>query len=97
MLATTMDPQRVTLRIVGKVQGVYYRESTRAEATRLGLTGWVRNLGDGSVELVAEGPSAALEGLVRWCRRGPPAAEVRDLERTDAAATGEFTGFTVRR
>ncbi len=89
--------QRVELRVEGVVQGVYYRESTRREATRLGLVGWVRNTRDGAVELVAEGPPAALESLVQWCRRGPPAARVDALTRSDLAATGEFTEFHVQR
>ena len=58
-----MDRRRAGLRIRGKVQGVSFRESARAEALRLGLTGWVRNLSDGSVEAVAEGAPEALEAL----------------------------------
>ncbi len=90
-----MDTQRVTLRIRGKVQGVFFRESTRIEATRLGLTGWVRNRADGSVEAVAEGAAAALEEFIRWCHRGPPAARVTDVQHARAEATGEFRSFTV--
>lgn len=92
-----MDSRRVSLRIRGRVQGVSYRESARAEALRLGLKGWVRNLADGSVEAVAEGPREALEDFVRWSRRGPPLAHVTDVERADAAALGEFLTFIVER
>jgi acylphosphatase len=92
-----MDSRRVGLRIRGRVQGVSYRESARAEALRLGLTGWVRNLADGSVEAVAEGPLEALESFVRWSQRGPPLAQVSQVERTDAAALGEFVTFIVER
>jgi acylphosphatase len=92
-----MGTRRVSLRIRGKVQGVFFRESTRQEATRLGLTGWVRNRDDGSVEAVAEGAQAALEEFIRWCHRGPQAARVTDVERTESEPTGEFRAFTVER
>jgi len=92
-----MEKRRATLRIRGKVQGVYYRESSRREAMRLGLTGWVRNLSDGSVEAVAEGTPEALEAFVTWCHRGPTQARVTDVERADAEARGEFSTFTVER
>ncbi len=92
-----MGTRRVSLRIRGKVQGVFFRESTRQEATRLGLTGWVRNRDDGSVEAVAEGEPAALEEFIRWCHRGPQAARVTDVERTESEPTGEFRAFTVER
>jgi acylphosphatase len=92
-----MGTRRVSLRIRGKVQGVFFRESTRQEATRLGLTGWVKNRDDGSVEAVAEGEPAVLEEFIRWCHRGPQAARVTDVERTDGEPTGEFRTFTVER
>jgi acylphosphatase len=90
-----MAMRRVSLRIRGKVQGVFFRESTRVEATRLGLTGWVRNRQDGSVEAVAEGESAVLEDFIRWCHQGPPTARVTDVVRADGEPTGEFRAFTV--
>ncbi|HEX8820314.1 MAG TPA: acylphosphatase, partial [Archangium sp.] len=67
------------------------------EALRLGVTGWVRNLTDGSVEAVVEGAPEALEAFVNWCRRGPSQARVTDVERADAEARGEFSTFTVER
>ncbi len=87
---------RADLRIRGRVQGVFFRQATQQTADRLGLTGWVRNLPDGSVEAVAEGTSEAVRGLLDWCRQGPPAAEVAavDIEWTDAS--GEFLRFEVR-
>ncbi len=92
-----MSTRRATLRIHGKVQGVYFRESSRVEAVRLGLTGWVRNRPDGTVEAVAEGEPTALEDFIRWCHRGPPSARVSQVERTDGEPTGEFPSFTVER
>jgi acylphosphatase len=92
-----MGMRRATLRIRGKVQGVFFRESARQEASRLGLTGWVRNRDDGSVEAVAEGEPAALEEFIRWSHRGPQAARVTDVERADGEAAGEFRTFTVER
>jgi acylphosphatase len=73
---------RVELRVIGRVQGVFYRASTRTEAKRLGLRGWVRNEADGSVRLVAEGSREALDALVRWCHQGPAGARVDHVEAT---------------
>lgn len=92
-----MSTRRATLRIHGKVQGVFFRESSRAEAVRLGLTGWVRNRADGTVEAVVEGAPAPLEDFIRWCHRGPPSARVSQVERTDGEPSGEFRTFTVER
>jgi acylphosphatase len=89
--------ERLSLRIRGRVQGVFYRAETQATATRLRLSGWVRNCEDGSVELVAEGSRAQLDALLDWCRTGPPRARVDALEPSWGAATGEFDDFVVRR
>ena len=83
------------LRITGRVQGVGYRASLRGEALARGITGWVRNRRDGSVEAVVRGEAAALETLLAWARLGPPAARV---DRVDARlAQGEldrpYAGF----
>ena len=91
------DTRRATLRIQGKVQGVFFRESARTEAMRLGLTGWVRNRSDGAVEAVVEGAPAVLEEFIRWCHRGPTQAKVSSVEHTDGEATGEFSQFIVER
>lgn len=87
---------RVRLFASGRVQGVNYRKFARREAVRLGLTGWVRNLTDRRVEVVAEGEEEAVEELIRWCRRGPGMAIVRGLEVLREAPTGQFDSFTVR-
>jgi acylphosphatase len=66
-------------RIVGKVQGVYFRHSTRLEAERLGVCGHARNLPDGSVEVLAHGSVEAVATLLRWLHRGPPGARVDEV------------------
>jgi acylphosphatase len=94
-----VNTKRVTLTIHGKVQGVFFRESSRVEATRLGLAGSVRNLQDGGVEVIAEGEADAVEALALWCHRGPPAAQVTGVERHDEPASGDpgRAGFVVLR
>lgn len=71
--------RRVRLLISGRVQGVYFRAYTRDEACRLGLKGWVRNLPDGSVEVLAQGDPVKLRDFESWCRRGPRHARVEDV------------------
>lgn len=93
---TPTNMQRLHLRVHGIVQGVSYRASTRRTATELGLTGWVRNCHDGSVELIAEGSREQLERLLEWCRHGPPAARVDRLDPSWSAGTGAFDAFVVR-
>ena len=94
---TSESRVRVQLHITGIVQGVCYRASARDEAVELGLTGWVKNNLDGSVEALAEGPTEAIERFIAWCRRGPPSAEVEDVVCTRGAATGEFQRFAIAR
>lgn len=82
--------------VTGRVQGVYFRQSTVDQARQLGLSGWVRNLPDGRVEGVAGGEQATLETLKNWLRRGPPAARVDDLQwQLDESSPAE--GFEIRR
>jgi len=79
----------VHLRIVGRVQGVGYRYALQHEAVRLGITGWVRNRADGSVEALAQGPQPALDALIAWARRGPPAARVSDVTATPSTGASQ--------
>lgn len=81
--------------VSGRVQGVFYRGSTQQTAQSLGLTGWVRNLQDGRVEILAEGDPDQLQQLLDWCWHGPAAAEVSDVEHRVEAATGRFNRFEV--
>lgn len=87
--------QRVHMRVQGRVQGVYFRAATRRTARQLGLTGWVRNCPDGSVEAWAEGEKILLERLLSWCRSGPSGALVTDIKVAWQEATGEFVDFVV--
>ncbi len=82
--------------VSGVVQGVGYRAGVACEAKRLGLNGWVRNLPDGRVELVADGESRAVEALLIWCRRGPALAVVSGFE-TSQRPTQGLRGFEVLR
>ena len=86
---------RVHLLISGRVQGVGFRHYCVQVARQYGLCGRVRNIDDGSVEVVAEGEEASLESFVRWCRHGPPAASVWACREANAQPTGEFAGFEV--
>ena len=72
-------------RVTGKVQGVYFRHSTRLEAERLALSGYARNLPDGSVEVLVRGPAAAAVELHRWLHRGPKSARVEAVEEMEPA------------
>lgn len=95
-MTTTEDPTRVWARISGRVQGVAFRFYTVREAERLGLSGWVRNLSDGSVELEAEGARVVLESLISWCQQGPAMATVVRVEHRWEDPSGEYRGFTIR-
>lgn len=88
----------VRLRITGKVQGVWYRGWTVDAARRLGLSGWVRNRADGSVEALLHGAETAVQEMIEACNAGPPAARVDAVAATPASATGEDLagGFTQR-
>ncbi len=91
-----MAEVRAHVLISGVVQGVNFRYWTHHEANRRGITGWVRNLPDGRVEALFEGPRTAVEEMVAWCHRGPRSAQVTDVKVRWEAATGEFDEFTVR-
>jgi len=82
------------LKISGRVQGVGFRYSFAAEAERLGVTGWVRNRRDGTLEAVADGEPEALETLLTWAHRGPPSARVSDVRVEEIPGT--FERFELR-
>jgi acylphosphatase len=74
-----MSHRRIHVVVRGRVQGVFFRKATVETAARLGVTGWVRNLRDGRVELEAEGTLEAVEALLAFCRRGPEQAQVEEV------------------
>lgn len=91
------DIRRVYLCMDGRVQGVGYRAAMARKANVLGITGWVRNRGDGKVEAVAEARHADVERLLRWAGKGPLLARVRDVHVEELPGTcAEFEGFEVR-
>jgi acylphosphatase len=91
-----LDPVLRRFLILGKVQGVYFRHSTRLEAQRLGLRGSARNLPDGSVEVLARGADAAVGELRAWLHRGPAQARVDEVRETAADETEPFAEeFTI--
>ena len=79
------------LRLSGRVQGVFFRESMCREAAKLGVSGWVRNRRDGSLEAMLQGEAAQVEALVTWDRRGPAAARVENMAISEG--NGEYSGF----
>ena len=93
----TVANASVHVYISGRVQGVFFRDSARERALTLGVRGWVRNLPDGRVEGVFEGPRESVEELVAWCRQGPPHALVTGVDVGWEEYRGEFRSFEVRR
>ena len=89
------DKERASVRITGRVQGVFFRDSTREKAEELGLAGWVSNVPDG-VEAVFEGPSEKVREAVAWCEQGPPQASVDNVDADFEPARNDLTGFEVR-
>ena len=90
-----MSQVRAEVRITGRVQGVWFRQSTKQMADKYGVNGWVRNLPDGSVTAVIEGEQRNVQALVDWCNYGPELARVEDLQVEWKSATGEFSSFRV--
>lgn len=89
------DRTRVHVFVSGTVQGVYYRATTRDTARDAGVDGWVKNLEDGRVEAVFEGPEDDVESMVEWCHEGSPAADVNDVQTEYGEPQGE-DGFEIR-
>jgi acylphosphatase len=93
---TEDERARVRIIISGRVQGVFFRRATAEQGRILGITGWVRNLADGSVELVGEGKRRNLELLLAWTRKGPPHARVEAVQTQWELCQDEFLQFEVR-
>ncbi|MDY7035695.1 MAG: acylphosphatase [Thermodesulfobacteriota bacterium] len=86
---------RVRLIIEGRVQGVWFRDSTRRKARGIEVYGWVKNRHDGSVEVLAEGPEDRVKKLVNWCHQGPPAARVSRVKQYSEECQGDFNSFDI--
>ena len=87
--------KRAHVKIYGRVQGVWFRASTKEMADKLGIKGWVRNMPDGTVEAVFEGDDKSVEKMIEWCHRGPPLARVDRVEVEYEEPQGE-TSFRIR-
>lgn len=87
---------RTRISVRGRVQGVWFRGSTREQAERLGIVGFARNLADGSVEVLAQGTPEAVDELIAWCRRGPPGARVSSVESRREPAGDDLRDFRIR-
>ena len=86
---------RVHLIIRGKVQGVYFRHNTQIVASRHNITGWVRNLEGGQVEVVLEGDETNVDQVIQWCKTGPPGAKVEHVDMQYENYSGEFKAFNI--
>lgn len=87
--------ERAHVHVSGLVQGVFFRDTARREADRLGLSGWIANLPDGRVEAVFEGDPASVREMLQWCGRGPSKASVESVETGYEEPRGEPGGFEV--
>jgi acylphosphatase len=84
------------IRVSGRVQGVGFRASLQDEARKLGISGWVRNRRDGTVEAVLQGAPESLAALIAWARRGPPGSRVTDVKESAADDEAAHAGFELR-
>jgi acylphosphatase len=90
------DIVRAHIRVSGRVQGVFFRQTTAREAEQIGgVTGWVRNRADGDVEAVIEGEREQVDRLIAWCHHGPPASRVDNVSVSWEEPTGEFARFGI--
>ncbi len=88
--------KRFKITVSGRVQGVFYRDFARREAEKLGINGYVKNLSNGNVEIVAEGEDRIMEKFLAICRKGPLMAFVKGAEIREEPPTNEFEGFDIR-
>ena len=86
---------RVTLKIYGDVQGVFFRRSAKLEADRLDIVGWIRNDKDGSVEVMAQGEKDKVDQFIKWCKKGPPFSKVKKVEVVNQNGLENFDEFSI--
>ena len=91
-----MIQKRIHIFVTGRVQGVFFRQSTRVMAIKNNVNGWVCNLDDGRVEIVAEGEKQTIESFTNWCKTGPANSRVDEFELSEENYTGEYENFEVR-
>ena len=91
-----MVQKRIHIFVTGRVQGVFFRQSTKVMAIKNNVNGWVCNLDDGRVEIVAEGKTQNISNFVTWCKTGPANSRVDEFELSEENYTGEFENFEVR-
>ncbi len=88
--------KRMQVIVSGRVQGVFFRAYTEKAAVSFNLTGWVRNLPDGRVEILVEGKDADVDAMLTWCRKGSPSSNVTGTEISEEPFAGEFSRFSIR-
>ena len=91
-----MENKTCIIRVSGRVQGVAFRHYTKLQADRIGITGWVRNERDGSVEAMISGTGEQIEDMIAWLHTGPPSAIVEKVEISDVQDAERFTSFDIR-
>ena len=91
-----MIQKRIHIFVTGRVQGVFFRQSTKVMAIKNNVNGWVCNLDDGRVEIVAEGEESNINALTNWCKTGPANSRVDEFELSEENYTDEFENFEVR-
>ena len=91
-----MVQKQIHIFVTGRVQGVFFRQSTKVMAIKNNAKGWVRNLDDGRVEIVAQGETQDIDNLAQWCKTGPANSRVDEFELSEENVTDEFENFEVR-
>ena len=91
-----MVQKQIHIFVTGRVQGVFFRQSTKVMAIKNNAKGWVRNLDDGRVEIVAQGETQDIDNLAHWCKTGPANSRVDEFELSEENVSDEFETFEVR-
>ena len=91
-----MVQKQIHIFVTGRVQGVFFRQSTKVMAIKNNAKGWVRNLDDGRVEIVAQGETQDIDNLAHWCKTGPANSRVDEFELSEENVSDEFENFEVR-